>query len=314
MELVSMSTETMAPQQRGDWWRSSVSKMIHKVDIGKLSARDFSACISARRDGEISCADFLSGPHEVSCPGDSFSDAGRSGYLVSWQLEGDAYLSHGDSRSVLSPGSLAIVDGRKSMRVRFPGPVHRIVASLPARAIEERLPTLLRSHSLLLRPAEPVASMLISYLKELSNQQSAVTSDEMTLMADNVCNLLKIAATRAGIAAAESREIRQQAIAHYIRRQATDPELSLQRVAEHLHMSPRLVQKILHEMDTNFSTVLIATRLQMAAEKLMQLSDTTVAEVAYRSGFNDIPHFNHLFKRRFGLTPSQYRATSGKVS
>ena len=117
--------------------------------------------------------------------------------------------------------------------------------------------------------------MLISYLKELSNQQSAVTSDEMTLMAENVCNLLKIAATRAGIAAAESREIRQQAIAHYIRQQATDPELSLQRVAEHLHISPRLVQKILHEMDTNFSTVLMATRLQMAADKLMSLDVLT---------------------------------------
>lgn len=308
-----MSTEAMAPNQRGDWWRSSVSKMIHKVDIDKLSARDFSAWISARRDGDISCADFLSGPHEVSCAGDSFSDAGRSGYLVSLQLDGDAYLSQDDFRAVLTPGSLAIVDARRPMRVRFPGRVHRIVASLPARAIEDRLPALLRSHSLLLRPAEPVAGMLVAYLKELSSEKSLVTSGEMALMADNVCNLLRIAATRAGIATSESREIRQRAVARFIREQAADPELSLLRVAEHLHISPRLVQKILREMDTSFSAVLMETRLQTAAARLLELSSTTVAEVAYRSGFNDVPHFNHLYKRRFGLTPSEYRATARKT-
>lgn len=49
-------------------------------------------------------------------------------------------------------------------------------------------------------------------------------------------------------------------------------------------------------------------RMRTAGE-LLHTSNLTIAEVAYRSGYQDLSHFTGLFKKYFGTTPSQYRTT-----
>jgi AraC-like DNA-binding protein len=48
-------------------------------------------------------------------------------------------------------------------------------------------------------------------------------------------------------------------------------------------------------------------RLHLAREQLTQMKRTTggstIAEVAYSSGFNDISYFNRCFKRAFDCSP-----------
>lgn len=44
-----------------------------------------------------------------------------------------------------------------------------------------------------------------------------------------------------------------------------------------------------------------------AAKHILQTEDTSIAQCCFKSGFNDIPHFNRTFKRLTGVTPSEYR-------
>lgn len=46
-----------------------------------------------------------------------------------------------------------------------------------------------------------------------------------------------------------------------------------------------------------------------AAGELLQTTNISIAEAAYRSGYQDLAHFTALFKKHFGTTPSQYRTT-----
>ena len=46
-------------------------------------------------------------------------------------------------------------------------------------------------------------------------------------------------------------------------------------------------------------------RLERAAQ-LLQSSDMSVAQVAVASGYTDFCNFSRMFKRRFGISPSQY--------
>jgi len=55
-----------------------------------------------------------------------------------------------------------------------------------------------------------------------------------------------------------------------------------------------------------FRDMLVEARLNTAKE-LLRLSSLPVLEVALCSGFNEISHFNRLFRRRTGRTPGQYR-------
>ena len=45
------------------------------------------------------------------------------------------------------------------------------------------------------------------------------------------------------------------------------------------------------------------------ARLLLHDPNLRVTEVAFRSGFQSIPHFNHTFKRYTGLSPNGYRAS-----
>lgn len=57
---------------------------------------------------------------------------------------------------------------------------------------------------------------------------------------------------------------------------------------------------------TGFSGYLIEYRLGKAAQELRN-GDDTVLEIAEQAGFENLSNFNRLFKKRFEMTPSQFR-------
>jgi AraC-like DNA-binding protein len=55
------------------------------------------------------------------------------------------------------------------------------------------------------------------------------------------------------------------------------------------------------------------TRLKKATE-LLKLSDKSVADISYECAFNDQAHFSNSFKRKYNLTPSEYRLAQSSKS
>jgi len=53
-------------------------------------------------------------------------------------------------------------------------------------------------------------------------------------------------------------------------------------------------------------------RVRLARDRLLS-ADTTVADIAFELGFSSSQHFATVFRKVTGLTPSQYRKTSGIV-
>jgi AraC family transcriptional regulator, positive regulator of tynA and feaB len=310
MDVLTFDTDRHPATERAESWQHFICDMIHNVAVNRFSATDFSAQISARRDGNVSCAEFRSRPHDIAGRGERASDAGGAGYLLSWQLEGTAYITQGDTRIVLHPGELAVIDGRLPMAISFPDNVNRIVAKLPVQSIESRLPNIRRSHAFALRPSGPFSDVLLSYLKELSSGTQDLSADEIGLLSDNVCNLLKITSRQGGVASSASRDLQREAVLNYMHRRASDPGLSLDVAAGQLNMSTRLVQKLLQELETTFTAQLNRERLALATQMLSAQPQDPVSHVAFSAGFNDVSHFNHLFRREHGVSPTAWRAAA----
>jgi AraC family transcriptional regulator of arabinose operon len=47
-------------------------------------------------------------------------------------------------------------------------------------------------------------------------------------------------------------------------------------------------------------------RLEAAASLLVNTAER-ISAISYQVGFPDVPNFNHAFKRRFGISPREYR-------
>ncbi len=88
-----------------------------------------------------------------------------------------------------------------------------------------------------------------------------------------------------------------------------DQEILIKKLAQDLKMSLRNFNRRFKKA-TNETPIKYLHNIRMkAAGDLLKTSNLTIAEIAERSGYQDIPHFTSLFKKHFGTTPSQYRTT-----
>jgi AraC-like DNA-binding protein len=85
--------------------------------------------------------------------------------------------------------------------------------------------------------------------------------------------------------------------------------IRLRDLAAQLKVSDRATHLIRECCGQTFREMLIDARLKTAKE-LLRFSSLPVLEVALSSGFNEISHFNRLFRQRSGCAPNQYRRKS----
>jgi AraC-like DNA-binding protein len=111
-------------------------------------------------------------------------------------------------------------------------------------------------------------------------------------------------ARRRGLRAARLREIIAE-----IRAGFADPAFSERRMAIKLGLTPRYIQDLLHDTGMSFTERLLELRLQRARTMLAEPRHDRlkIGEIAAACGFNEVPHFNRQFRRRFGASPTQYR-------
>lgn len=87
----------------------------------------------------------------------------------------------------------------------------------------------------------------------------------------------------------------------------SDPELSLEKVAKSVALSPVHLSRILnHHVGVSFRSLLRQTRIE-EAKHLLASRRYSIKEVALRVGFVDSHYFSRTFKALTGLNASEYR-------
>ncbi|MCC8937575.1 helix-turn-helix transcriptional regulator [Bradyrhizobium sp. Arg68] len=140
------------------------------------------------------------------------------------------------------------------------------------------------------------------------------TPELAAAFADHVCDLLALALgpTRDAAEQARTRGLpaaRLQAIKDDMAANLRWPELSVHGIAARHGVSVRYVQQIFEESGLTFTAYLTEQRLTAAYKALRRRApvDVPVSTIAFDCGFASVAHFNRLFRRRFGCTPSDVR-------
>lgn len=85
-------------------------------------------------------------------------------------------------------------------------------------------------------------------------------------------------------------------------------KISLDQIAGNMYLSPFYISKIFKsEIGDTPIRHLINIRLEKARELLESGEDRSIQEVAAMVGYDDAYHFSKLFKKRYGMSPSQAR-------
>ncbi|EFM10644.1 two component transcriptional regulator, AraC family [Paenibacillus curdlanolyticus YK9] len=100
--------------------------------------------------------------------------------------------------------------------------------------------------------------------------------------------------------------VMDRAIAYILER--FTEELSLEDVAEYVHLNPFYFSKVFKQhVGENFIDYLTGLRIDKA-KRLIEDKQLILKEVCYQVGYKDPNYFSRVFKKVTGVTPSEYRA------
>lgn len=88
-----------------------------------------------------------------------------------------------------------------------------------------------------------------------------------------------------------------------------DKRITLKQVAEIASMTPNAFCRYFKQRtNKTYVNFLLDIRIGNACKLLSKKNEYSIAEIAYRSGFNNLTNFNRKFKSVKGVTPSGFRA------
>ena len=111
-------------------------------------------------------------------------------------------------------------------------------------------------------------------------------------------------ATLTGYSAARLQLIQDQVV-----RTLDDASLTIDSVAKHAGLTTKQVQRLFERAGTTFTEFVLEQRLLRARRLLSSPTNrrSKIGTIAYAVGFGDLSYFHRVFRRRFGVTPCEWR-------
>lgn len=93
---------------------------------------------------------------------------------------------------------------------------------------------------------------------------------------------------------------------NFISSNIKDPDLSVSRLASAMNMSPsNLFRRVRESMGMSPNLLVNEMRLSKAKE-LLDGNEKEISEIVFYAGFNSHSYFSKCFRRRYGMSPSEY--------
>jgi AraC-like DNA-binding protein len=311
--LVKYSSSRFRPAERIESWGSTISRTLLRVQIepapnAVFHARGAFRIFEALRFGTSTVA-----PHAAKRSRACVAQENDDLFLII-NRNTAPIISFGSRQLVLAPGNaclLSCADPWDYSQSKY-GRVLSI--RMPRAGLCTYLSNIEGHIGELIEGDQSPMRLLLDYLESID--RTAVYSDPRlrNALASHIQDLVGLVLYAANDSnrfpvPTNLKAARERAMKDDLLRSFRDKNLSLDQIAAKHHMSRRTIQRLFEKAGTTFQDHLLALRLENAHRQILdpRCASQSIAKIADECGFGDISHFNHVFRRRFGTSPSKLR-------
>jgi AraC-like DNA-binding protein len=295
-------------------WREWAASTIAPIEVTVFDTDSFAARWVSHGVGQLRMLQLHAPAQRVVHTGAEGS-SGRAAPSIQlvYARRGALKTLMGGKRFTVEPGQFVLLDNTRFYQMEMDTEHEAVDLMMPQGWLEKYLPD---PEALLARPISvregwgaPLGALLETMIAGLDDAPLP-----RPLIAEQVGNLLGLATGFHEADATPQRTRSRGQLARQILRRIesgyAEPDLSPERVAGDCGISRRYLQTLLAGSGTSFVQALNATRLDRASDMLSdpRAAGLSVAEIAFRNGFLDAGYFTRLFRKRFGITPREWRA------
>ena len=282
------------------------------VTISDRTPGRFNGGVVRRAVADIMLVDCMAAPFRGRRDADRIGASGPIGSedVLGFQFvhKGFEVVREGDRELTLTPGQIAIWDGAQPTEIEIVKPFHKRTLLFPRQRVLSVCPRLGELRSLPSLDSSGSARLLVRYMNALAIESQHLSGSAAVSAANVALELLRAAVEpelptgKAAERAALRAEIRL-----YVRAHLQDPNLGPTSIARAFAISVRALHALFEDGDESVALMVRNARLRRCLEDLQLRNGGSVTDIAFRWGFSDAAHFSRIFKRKFGVTPSEVR-------
>jgi AraC-like DNA-binding protein len=310
------TTATVEEKQRVSFWNAG-SQSIGGVDARPIGTGAFNAEVVARHMGPLIVYGLAYGPHRVVWSRERISQFAEPFLRVRFQRTGSSILEFGGQQICTRAGEWSVVDGSRSHSIVNEEDASTLSLQIPRSQLSEREFETARRMGGPFPTAGGVSHLLYECLRLAIEELDEARDAADQAIGESMCDMFRIIIKEHDHARARTtmRETAESRIRAYIARRLTDADLSVDKIAAAMKCSRRYVHKLFEGGET-VSQYIWSQRLERCREQLEDpaAGAKTLTELAFEFGFRSSAHFSRAFRARFGATPSDFRARSGKLA
>jgi AraC family transcriptional activator of tynA and feaB len=289
-------------------WADDLADAFVQLEPRKVSDAPFFGSISKADLAPIHISRVLAAPHCVARQRAHIGKGGRDFYFINLQVDGLARSLQRGHEQVCGPGDLAVVDTTEPFEILNQRSFNLLCFAVPRELLPDHFvdrPRLALSST---EMGRALARTLSGYADLCIG---TATAPLVPALGDHLLDLLSHAnrfATGEPPARVRS-SVQLSMMLDHVDRHFNEPDFDAAKLAQKFGCSLRYVHKLFSSTGRSVGEHVNDRRILASARNLLDpgCRRMTIAEIAFAAGFNDISHFNRLFRRWHGQSPRDFR-------
>jgi AraC family transcriptional regulator, positive regulator of tynA and feaB len=279
----------------------------------------FQGAVSRRRVGDLMLLDCTASPflgHRGASMSRGEPEQHKRESVLGFQFvaKGVELVREGARELAVSSGDVVLWDGLAPTEVEIVESFYKRTLLFPRDRVLALCPRLAERDAFPALDGSGPARLLVRYMNALAAELPRLDAAARAGAAEAALELLRAAVEPALPTGRHAARTAMRAeIRRYVRTQLQDPALGPGSIARTYAMSVRALHALFHDADESVAELVRRERLARCMEDLRRPDGGSVTEIAFRWGFSDGAHFSRVFKRWFGVTPSEARAEGAEA-